>query len=92
MSCGVFLLQNFMNINGTTLNLIFWFPGGIIVLEILGHQNTNEESKFLTQNFHTQFLKQSMFEASEVLQKPAGSKKTKQGHSSYEILKKKKLG
>ena len=76
--------------NNLEFNLLV--PGGIIVLEILGHQNTNEESKFLTQNFHTQFLKQSMFEASEVLQKPAGSKKTKQGHSSHEILKKKKLG
>ena len=28
----------------------------------------NEESKFLVQTFHTQFLKWSMFEASEALQ------------------------
>ena len=87
MSCGVFSTSEFHEYQWNNLDFNFLVPGGIIVLEILGHQNTNEESKFLTQNFHTQFLKQSMFEASEVLQKPAGSKKTKQGHSSHEILK-----
>ena len=37
----------------------------------------NEELKFLVRIFHTQFLKQSMFEASEALQKPEGTKKNK---------------
>ena len=40
----------------------------IQVLEILGHQNTyflNKEIKLLVKSFQTQFLKQSMFEASE---------------------------
>ena len=37
----------------------------------------NEEFKFLVQIFHTQFLKQSMFEASEALQKPEEPKKIK---------------
>ena len=37
----------------------------------------NEEFKFLVQIFHTYFLKQSLFEASEALQKPEGTKKIK---------------
>ena len=36
----------------------------------------NKEFKFLVKNFHTQFLKQSMFEASEALHKVDGIKTT----------------
>ena len=35
----------------------------------------NEEFIYLVQNFHNLILKQSMFEASEALQKTKGSKK-----------------
>ena len=41
------------------------------------YQSFYEEFKFLIQIFHTQFSKQSMFEASETLQKPKGTKKIK---------------
>ena len=37
----------------------------------------NEEFKFLFEIFHTYFLKQSMFEASEALHKMEGTKKNK---------------
>ena len=35
----------------------------------------NKKFKFLVQIFHTYFLKQSLFKASEALQKPEGTKK-----------------
>jgi hypothetical protein len=40
-------------------------------------KNFNEEFKFLVPNFHTEILQQSMFEASEALQKTEGMKKIK---------------
>ena len=48
---------------------------------MLGHLNTyiffNTKFEFLIQNFHTQVLKQSMFETSEALQQAEGRKKYK---------------
>ena len=66
---------------------IFW-GHEVLKLHFLGSKNShsrnvrtpkylffNEEFKFLVQIFHTWFLKQSMFEASEAPQKPEGTKK-----------------
>ena len=47
----------------------------------------NEEFKFLVQIFHTYFLKQSLFEASEALQKPEGTKKNKNNVVSLIFMK-----
>ena len=46
----------------------------IHILEILEHQNFNNEFKILVKNVHTQFLEQS---ASEALHKVEGTKKIK---------------
>jgi hypothetical protein len=83
----MFLLQNFMNIDGTTLKSFCWFlrlSAGPQKLEHkvdhnYSHSKNIKTPKFkrLVQIFHIYFLKKSMFEASEALQKPEGTNKIK---------------
>ena len=45
-------------------------------IRVTKYSSFNTEFKFLVKSFHTQFLKQSMFKASEALHKEEGTKKT----------------